>query len=116
MVARALILVAMMTAAGVYASGASGDEVPVARTPLSDLPAGIEAWQGRDAKPFDDDVVAALGVDDYINRSYERDGAAAGRAVRRLLRQSAAGGHDSLAAELPAGRGMAARVLGASDD
>lgn len=76
MVARALILVAMMAAAGVYASGASGDEVNVTRTPLSGLPATIGAWQGRDTKPFDNDVVAALGVDDYINRHYERNGGA----------------------------------------
>ena len=76
MVARALILVAMIAAAGVYAAGASGAEVPVTRTPLSDLPQGIEAWQGRDARPFDDDIVAALGVDDYINRAYDRNGAA----------------------------------------
>jgi EpsI family protein len=73
-VARALILVAMIAAAGVYAAGASGDEVVVARTPLSDLPAAIGGWQGRDSKPFDDDIVAALGVDDYINRHYEREG------------------------------------------
>jgi EpsI family protein len=66
----------MMAAAGVYAAGASGDEVSVTRTPLSELPAAIEAWQGRDARPFDDDIVAALGVDDYINRAYEKTGAA----------------------------------------
>jgi EpsI family protein len=76
MVARAIVLVAMIAAAGVYAAGASGDEVTVARTPLSELPATIGAWQGRDTRPFDDDVVAALGVDDYINRHYERDGRA----------------------------------------
>jgi EpsI family protein len=76
MVARALILVAMMAAAGVYGAGASGDEASVTRTPLSDLPTTIGAWQGRDTKPFDSDVVAALGVDDYINRHYERNGGA----------------------------------------
>ncbi len=74
MVARALILVAMMAAAGIYVAGASGDEVMVTRTPLSDLPTTIETWQGSDAKPFDDDIVAKLGVDDYINRYYVRDG------------------------------------------
>jgi EpsI family protein len=76
MVARALILVAMMAAAGVYAAGASGHEVSVTRTPLSDLPTTIGVWQGRDTKPFDNDVVAALGVDDYINRHYERNSGA----------------------------------------
>lgn len=73
MVARALILVAMIAAAGVYAAGASGDEVAVTRTPLAELPTTLEGWQGRDATPFDDDIVAALGVDDYINRHYARN-------------------------------------------
>jgi EpsI family protein len=76
MVARALILVAMMAAAGAYAAGASGDEASVTRALLSDLPTTIGAWQGRDTKPFDNDVVASLGVDDYINRHYERKGGA----------------------------------------
>ena len=74
MVARALILVALIAGAGVYASGASREEVDVPRTPLSELPMTIGEWQGRDAAPFEDDIVAALGVDDYINRYYTRDG------------------------------------------
>lgn len=74
MVARALILVALIAGAGVYASGASREEVEVARTSLSQLPMTIANWHGRDAAPFDDDVVTALGVDDYINRHYVRDG------------------------------------------
>lgn len=74
MVARALILIALIAGAGVYASGASREEVQVPRTPLAELPMTIEGWQGRDAAPFDDDIVAVLGVDDYINRHYAREG------------------------------------------
>jgi EpsI family protein len=74
MVARSLILVAVIAWAGVYASGASREETPVARTPLAELPMTIGEWRGRDAAPFDDDIVTALGVDDYINRHYSRDG------------------------------------------
>src|SRR5687768_7400551 len=74
MVARALILVALIAAAGVYASGASGDEVPVTRTPLAELPSRIDEWEGRETAPFADDIVAALGVDDYVNRHYARPG------------------------------------------
>ena len=70
MVARALILVALIAGAGVYASGASREEVAVDRTPLAELPFVLEGWEGRDAAPFADDIVAALGVDDYINRHY----------------------------------------------
>lgn len=74
MVARALILVASIAGAGVYASGASEAEVSVPRTELAQLPTTIDEWSGRDAAPFDDDIVAALGVDDYINRHYARAG------------------------------------------
>ena len=74
MVARALILVALLAGAGVYASGASDAEVSVPRTELAQLPSTIDGWSGRDAAPFDDDIVAALGVDDYINRHYARAG------------------------------------------
>jgi EpsI family protein len=58
---------------GAYSSGASRAETPVVRTPLGYLPATIADWHGRDAAPFDDDIVAELGVDDYINRHYLRD-------------------------------------------
>lgn len=74
MVARALILVALIAGAGMYASGASREEVQVPRTPLAELPMSIAEWHGRDAAPLADDIVAALGVDDYINRHYARDG------------------------------------------
>lgn len=74
MVARSLILVALVAAAGVYAAGSTGDEVPVAREPLTSLPSTIGPWHGRDSAPLADDVVAVLGVDDYINRHYARAG------------------------------------------
>jgi EpsI family protein len=32
----------------------------------------FEGWRGYDAAPFSDDVVATLGVDEYVNRRYER--------------------------------------------
>jgi len=72
MVARALILVALIAGAGVYATGASGPETPIDRAPLASLPMTLDGWEGRDSAPFADDLVAALGVDDYINRYYVR--------------------------------------------
>ena len=74
MVARSLILIGLVAAAGAYASGASGEEVPVHREPLASLPSTIEGWQGRDSAPLADDIVAVLGVDDYVNRYYARAG------------------------------------------
>jgi len=42
--------------------------------PLRTLPLSVGPWQGRDSQPFDAKLVAALGVDDYVNRSYVAPG------------------------------------------
>jgi EpsI family protein len=42
----------------------------VDREPLAALSHAIDGWQGREARPLADDVVALLGVDDYIHRTY----------------------------------------------
>ena len=75
MVARALIVVGMIAAAGVYSTGASGTDAPVTRVPLASLPHSIDGWEGYEAAPLADDIVAQLGVDDYISRRYVRDAA-----------------------------------------
>jgi EpsI family protein len=74
MVGRALTVVALVTAAGLYTTRASGADVPVSRVPLESLATTIDAWRGYEAKPFSDDIVAELGVDDYVNRHYTRSG------------------------------------------
>ena len=70
MILRAVIVIAMLAAAGVYTSRASGEEATVERTSLAGLPYALGKWQGRDAAPLADDIVATLGVDDYTNRRY----------------------------------------------
>ena len=57
------------------------------------------------------EILAVLGVDDYTIRSYTSP-AGPDRTVRGLLRQPAAGRHDPLAAQLPAGRRLGARGAG----
>jgi EpsI family protein len=74
MSARAVIVIVMLASAGVVASRGASAEAEIARDPLSALPFAIDAWSGRDAAPLADDVVAQLGVDDYINRRYARTG------------------------------------------
>jgi EpsI family protein len=71
---RALIVVALLAGAGVGVRRASVHEVEVPRATLSELPLQIDEWRGYDAAPFPDDVVTQLGVDDYINRRYVRNG------------------------------------------
>jgi EpsI family protein len=76
MLIRASIVLALLGAAAVYGSTATGPETPVGRAPLSDLPITIDQWRGYSATPFADDVVAELGVDDYTNRRYMKPGGA----------------------------------------
>ena len=78
MIARALLVIAMLASAGIYASRAASAEVTIARDPLSAVPYTLDGWSGRDAAPLADDVVAQLGVDDYINRRYSRTGSSVG--------------------------------------
>ena len=69
MVTRALVAAGIIVAAGIYASGASAPERVPARDALATTPVSLARWEGRDV-PLDDDVIAQLGVDDYINRRY----------------------------------------------
>lgn len=69
MVTRAVIAAGIIVCAGIYADGASSPERLPPREPLATTPVTLRGWQGRDA-PLDDDMVAQLGVDDYINRRY----------------------------------------------
>ena len=69
MIARALLAAAIIVAAGMYASGASAPERLPSRETLATTPVSLQGWQGLDVA-LDDDVLAQLGVDDYINRRY----------------------------------------------
>jgi EpsI family protein len=74
-IGRAVVLVTLIAATGLYTRGAAGSEITVARDSLFTLPVQIGGWVGRDAPPFADDVLATLGVDEYINRRYVAQGA-----------------------------------------
>ena len=69
MIARALVIVAMLTCASLAGTRVSV-ETPVERQSLSTLPQTIDRWHGREAVPLTGDVLAQLGVDDYISRTY----------------------------------------------
>ena len=70
MIARALLVLALLGGAGVFGSRAAAVETRVERAALSTLPYEIDRWRGKDGKPLDNDVVAVLGVDDYVHRTY----------------------------------------------
>ena len=70
MLTRACLAAALIVAAGVYARGSTGPERVPSRPSLAELPPQLESWHGREAAPLSDDVLAQLGVDDYVNRQY----------------------------------------------
>lgn len=70
MIARAVIVVALLAGGAWFGAHVSGTEVSVDRDSLAALPPVIDGWKGREATPLADDVVALLGVDDYIHRTY----------------------------------------------
>ena len=74
MARRALVVVVLLIAAGVYGSRAGSAEAVVPREPLAALPFQLGDWQGYDAAPFAGDLLAELGVDDYLNRQYVQQG------------------------------------------
>ena len=74
MLARAVIVALAIVGAGAAVEVASRRQAAAPRSPLATLPREIGEWHGADAVPLADDVVATLGVDDYVNRRYVRGG------------------------------------------
>jgi EpsI family protein len=64
----------MLVGAGALVDRAWVRAPVVERSALAQLPVNIDGWQGYDSAPLADDVVATLGVDDYVSRKYEREG------------------------------------------
>jgi EpsI family protein len=74
MVQRATLVIALLVIAAFYSARAGSAESTVARAPLSAFPLSLGEWHGQEASPLADDVLAQLGVDDYVNREYFRAG------------------------------------------
>jgi len=74
MIARAFAVAGLVLATGFWAGGVRSTDVIPARDHLSALPLELAEWRGRDASPLADDVIAQLGVDEYVNREYVRPG------------------------------------------
>ena len=74
MFARALVVCVLLVSAGAIVDRASVRAPQVPRSELGELPLQISDWHGYDTEPLADDVIATLGVDDYVSRKYERHG------------------------------------------
>jgi len=61
----------MLIAAFAMLHGVGRGEIVVPHTPLRELPYALGSWTGTD-QPVEEQIVRAVGVDDYVNRVYLR--------------------------------------------
>src|SRR5712664_2871548 len=61
----------MLIAAFAMLHGVGRGEIVVPHTPLRELPYALDIWTGTD-QPVEEQIVGAVGVDDYVNRVYLR--------------------------------------------
>jgi len=73
MLTRILILTACLAAGTAVVAKSSKTELVPERQSLASFPQEIDGWHGRDDQPFSPDILAVLGVDDYIVRTYRTD-------------------------------------------
>src|SRR4029079_7754665 len=66
MIARAAILAAVILGGGIYGRWAQGPDRVVPRPALPTLPCAMDTWRCAGDTPLDRDVLAVLGVDDYV--------------------------------------------------
>jgi EpsI family protein len=71
---RAAVVALLLASTAVMERVVSGAEANVTRESMQTLPLAFDGWQGRVAAPLPKDVVALLGVDEHVYRTYLRDG------------------------------------------
>ncbi len=67
---RAAMLCVLLAAAGIFLSNARKPEAPLERTSLSQFPMNIGTWRAVVDPPMEKEILAVLGVDDYLSRVY----------------------------------------------
>ena len=70
---RMIVVALCLIGASVYLAEASRAEVLPTRQPLALLPMSVGGWTGHREADFTPDILAILGVDDYITRTYVQD-------------------------------------------
>ena len=70
---RMIVVAFCLIGASVYVAEASRAEVLPPRQSLASLPMSMAGWTGHRDADFTPEILAILGVDDYIIRTYVRD-------------------------------------------
>lgn len=74
MIVRATVIVGLLALTAVAERALTGIEASIPRESLQTLPLTLEGWQGRADTPLPKDVVALLGVDEHVYRTYVHSG------------------------------------------
>lgn len=67
---RAVVVTLVLVAGAVAIARASKTEAVLPRESLSTFPLEIAEWRGQPTERFDQQILAVLGVDEYVNRIY----------------------------------------------
>lgn len=73
---RAAMLCGLLASVGLFLSNARKPEAQLARTSLSHFPMTIGTWRAVVDPPLEKEILAVLGVDDYLSRVYYQPNAA----------------------------------------
>ena len=76
--ARLFVLAALMGATAVAAATATRTEAVPSRESLAGFPLEVDGWRGREQPALSTDVLAELGADEYLDRSYTNGAASVG--------------------------------------
>jgi EpsI family protein len=69
---RSLLIACCLLATGALLHAGRGRAKTIGREPLGNLPSAIDRWRGQAGPPLEAGTIAALGVDDFVNRVYVR--------------------------------------------
>jgi EpsI family protein len=67
---RALVVATLLAAASLYLAHATRAEVTSPRESLETVPMRVGTWNGHRDPDFEPKILAVLGVDDYLSRTY----------------------------------------------
>lgn len=69
---RVIVVVGLLLAASIAVARADRHEETPLGLPFSLFPMELGEWRGEQLPPFADNVLAVLGLDDYLSRNYTR--------------------------------------------
>jgi exosortase D (VPLPA-CTERM-specific) len=71
---RAMIITVSLVVAAIFIGEATTTQAVAIREPLNRMPLQVGEWQGQPAEELSDQILAKIGVDEYLSRFYSNPG------------------------------------------